>query len=272
MCGFDKVFTALAVAVLLTACGADDDDDSMIGSVDGGIPADGAVGPLGPLASPWVFDLRPGDSQVAPERTRCDVMIGASGFDISCRPNSQVLPQSVGEGCNQLLDDLHLSGSVFDRLQGAFDRRVEYAGDGCSVLGLTTGSPYPLPVFATMDAERSEARPLGEWLGSLGGSWVFSRHTDRDQLTGDTCAVEIDVALGPPSLSLRSECPEGDWTLVAEGCEARSAVLVEAVLTTDQLEGELSTLVRHQGDGCDASYPAEVVSLDATLHAERVSE
>ena len=93
------------------------------------------------------------------------------------------------------------------------------------------------------------------------------------RLRGVACAVEVDVSLGPPSLSLRAECPEEGWVVAGQDCEAQRAVLVDAVLTAERLDGEVATLLRHRGDGCGEDQPAEGPSVvEATMTAERLAD
>jgi hypothetical protein len=195
------------------------------------------------------------------------VTIGASGFDISCRPTGQELPTDVGTACKQLLDDLHLSGSVYDRLEGAFDRRVEYEGEGCAALGFTTGAPYPLPVFATMKAVRTEERPVGQLIAALGGTWTWTRNTGRDRTTEEECLVDLDAA--GAGIAVDVECPHGEWVSVVTGCERRSFSRIDATLTVDALDGELRSVVRHRGTTCGISYPSESSTIEATFSAWR---
>jgi hypothetical protein len=269
MSGVCKLWLVSCLAsALLAACG--DDGDGAEPFADAGVPGqDAGSGPLRELEDEWRFQLVPAAAAAVGDKTICDVMIGASGFDISCRPADQVLPLAVGDGCQQLLDDLHLSGSFFDRLEGAFDRRVEYNGEGCASLGFTTGAPYPLPVFATMLAEHHEARPVGAFLAGLGGRWEWRRIVGRADEVGHRCDVDLDVSLAA-SVEVTIDCAVSAATEVVTGCEAQSFLVVHATLTPVSLFGEVESALRHTGAGCGTTYPAETLTPEGTLAAERL--
>jgi hypothetical protein len=260
-----KSCIALALAMALApigACGGslDGGDDDGPGGDAGPSGDAGESGPLADIAGAWEWRFTPAGA--AEPAIVCSVHLGGSTFDVSCPEDG--FPATVGDGCTQVRQEWHASGTLRAGLSGSLDQIVEFSGESCALHGYTTGAPYPLPPWAVMSADHLLELPLSGFLAALGGKWVWTLAEAQDPTAQTGCSVDLGLDQG---VTVAISCPTSEAKTVVPMCQAQDHVEIDALLVPGALTGTVTPVVKHTGAGCGANFPPEVRGAPAAMDA-----
>lgn len=219
-------------------------------------PAD-AGGPFAtaPIEGYWQFILGDGVPSL-----RCDVAITPGAWLVNCPETG--LPEPVGDGCERIYGELHLSGSLTDAFDGVIETESEYAGPGCAALSYQTGIRV-VAANVVMAGTHDVIDDHGGFWSAVGGVWGVVLAAPDDPTSQLACSV-IFGAGGVWTI----ECPTNEVIEVVPYCIRVASIGIEGTIDATAMVGEAFLIHRHTGMGCGSTEPPEIrvesIAMSAT--------